>query len=218
MPESKRLVWDTDVQKKYETGVDRTVLYPSSGKGVAWSGMSAVNETPSGAEPTPIYADNIKYLELRSAEEFGGSIEAYTYPDEWEECDGSVTIADGVSIGQQTRKSFGLCYRTIVGNQEKMNDYGYKLHLIYNALVSPSEKAYQTVNDSPEATAFSWDFTTTPIPVEGHKPTSSLVIDSTKVKNPAGLKALEDALYGTETTDPYLPTPAQVISLLATQE
>lgn len=213
------LVWDQTTQKLYETGVDRGVLYPVSnnayGTGVAWNGLTAVNESPSGAEPSDIYADNIKYLTLRSAETFGATIEAYTYPDEFAECDGSATVATGVTIGQQTRKSFGLCYRTLIGNDTDGQDHGYKLHLIYGCTASPSEKSYQTVNDSPEAITFSWEVSTTPVNVEGHKPTAQLIVDSTKVDK-AKLDTLEAQLYGGESSDPKLPTPAEVIAIFAT--
>lgn len=213
------LVWDQSSERLYETGVDRGVLYPVTnnayGTGVAWNGLTAVNESPSGAEPSDIYADNIKYLTLRSAETYGATIEAYTYPDEFAECDGSATVATGVTIGQQTRKSFGLCYRTLVGNDTDGQDHGYKLHLIYGCTASPSEKSYQTVNDSPEAITFSWEVSTTPVNVEGHKPTAQLIVDSTKVDK-AKLATLEAQLYGGESSDPKLPTPAEVIAIFAT--
>lgn len=213
------LVWDQTTQKLYETGVDRGVLYPVSnnayGTGVAWNGLTAVNESPSGAEPSDIYADNTKYLTLRSAETFGATIEAYTYPDEFAECDGSAMVATGVTIGQQPRKSFGLCYRTLIGNDTDGQDHGYKLHLIYGCTASPSEKSYQTVNDSPEAITFSWEVSTTPVNVEGHKPTAQLIVDSTKVDK-AKLATLEAQLYGGESSDPKLPTPAEVIAIFAT--
>lgn len=213
------LVWDQSSERLYETGVDRGVLYPVTnnayGTGVAWNGLTAVNESPSGAEPSDIYADNIKYLTLRSAEAYGATIEAYTYPDEFAECDGSATVATGVTIGQQIRKSFGLCYRTLVGNDTDGQDHGYKLHLIYGCTASPSEKSYQTVNDSPEAITFSWEVSTTPVNVEGHKPTAQLIVDSTKVDK-AKLATLEAQLYGGESSDPKLPTPAEVIAIFAT--
>ena len=213
------LVWDQTTQKLYETGVDRGVLYPVSnnayGTGVAWNGLTAVNESPSGAEPSDIYADNTKYLTLRSAETFGATIEAYTYPDEFAECDGSAQVATGVTIGQQPRKSFGLCYRTLIGNDTDGQDHGYKLHLIYGCTASPSEKSYQTVNDSPEAITFSWEVSTTPVNVEGHKPTAQLIVDSTKVDK-AKLATLEAQLYGGENAEPKLPTPAEVIAIFAT--
>ena len=215
-----KIVWDEVGKRIYETGVSKGVLYVQTdegtyGKGVAWNGLTAVNESPSGAEPTPLYADDIKYLELTSAEEFGASIEAYTYPDEFEQCDGSASPADGVVIGQQPRKAFGLCYKTVKGNDVKNNDYGYKLHLIYGAKAAPSEKAYQTINDSPEAITFSWEVTTTPVNVTGFKPTSCLTIDSTKV-DAVKLKQLEDQLYGTETEEPKLLLPDEVINIFKT--
>lgn len=199
-----RLVWDQTGERFYETGVNQGVLYPqdSSGQypnGVAWNGLTAVTESPSGAEATALYADNIKYLNLMSTEEFGATIEAYTYPDEFGECDGSASIGKGVSIGQQKRKAFGLCYKTAFGNDIESNDYGYKLHIIYGATASPSEKAYATINDSPEAITFSWEVTTTPVSVAGFQPTASLVIDSTKA-DPDKLKALENILYGSDYT------------------
>lgn len=198
----KKLTWDATGDRLYETGVKQGVLYPLSASGlydhgVAWNGLTAVTESPSGAEATALYADDIKYLSLYSAEEFGATIEAYTYPDEFAECDGSATIADGVTIGQQERKTFGLAYRTTLGNDVESNDYGYKLHLIYGGKASPSEKAYATINDSPEAITFSWEVTTTPVNVEGMKPTASLVIDSTKA-DAGKLAALEKILYGSD--------------------
>ena len=216
-----RLVWDKTGERLYETGVKNGVLYiPASGvysKGVAWNGLTAVTESPSGAEATALYADDIKYLSLMSTEEFGATIEAYTYPDEFAECDGSADIADGVTIGQQTRKTFGLCYKTTIGNDVDGNGYGYKLHIIYGALASPSEKAYATINDSPEAITFSWEITTTPVNVTGAKPTASLVIDSTKA-DPTKLAALEDILYGKDgdaSAEPRLPLPDEIKTLMA---
>lgn len=212
-----RLDWDKSGERKYETGVDRGVLYPvvngAFPLGVAWNGLSSIEESPSGAEATAIYADNIKYLNLMSVEEFGATITAYTYPDEWAECDGSAEVADGVQIGQQTRKMFGLSYRTLIGNDVKSNDYGYKIHIIYNCLASPSSKSFETVNDSPSAIEFSWEVKTTPIPLEGYKPTATIVIDSTKT-TPEKMKAIEDVLYGTATSDPRLPLPDEVISIM----
>ena len=213
-----KLVWDESGKRIYETGVQKGVLYVQDEggtypKGVAWNGLTAVTESPSGAEATPLYADDIKYLELRSAEEFGATIEAYTYPEEFEACDGSASLAKGVSIGQQDRKAFGLCYRTVVGNDVQGNAHGYKLHLIYGAVASPSEKAYATVNDSPEAVTFSWEITTTPVEIEGFKPTASITIDSTKV-NPAKLAELEKKLYG-DTGDAQLPLPSEVKTIFA---
>jgi hypothetical protein len=212
-----KLVFDESGKRFYETGVSKGVLYvqDASGaypQGVAWNGLTAVNEAPSGAEATPLYADDIKYLELRSAEEFGATIEAYTYPDEFEQCDGSAELAEGVVIGQQARKAFGLCYRTIVGNDVQGNDFGYKLHLIYGATAAPSEKAYATVNDSPEAVTFSWEVTCTPVEVEGFKPTATVVIDSRKV-DAEKLAALEAKLYGTESEEAQLPLPAEIANM-----
>lgn len=213
-----KLVFDKSGERLYETGVDRGVLYVQDETGayptgVVWNGLINVNEAPSGAESTPLYADNIKYLQLLSAEEFGATIEAYTYPDEFEACDGSAELAEGITIGQQDRKAFGMCYRTIIGNDVKGNNLGYKLHLIYGAIAAPSEKAYQTVNDSPEAITFSWEITTTPVEVSGHKPTASLVIDSTKVSTDS-LKKIEDALYGTESGTAKLPLPDEILELI----
>ena len=190
-----KLVWNEAGKRLYETGVDRGVLYVSDGngryqKGVVWNGLVSVNESPSGAEATPLYAGNVKYVELMSNEEFGASIEAYTYPEEFEQCDGSAELADGITIGQQPRKSFGLCYRTKIGNDTAGDEHGYKIHLIYGAKAAPTEKSYTTINDSPEAITFSWEITTTPIEVAGHKPTATLTIDSTKV-TPTALTAIE---------------------------
>lgn len=212
--------WDGVGEKIYETGVDRGVLYVQNTdgtypKGVAWNGLVSVTESPSGADPNPQYADNIKYLNLLSAEEFGGTIEAFTYPDEFNACDGMAEAETGVVVSQQTRKPFGLAYRTILGNDSAGQTYGYKLHLLYGCLVSPSERAYQTINESPEAITFSWDFTTTPAAVTGFKPTASLVIDSTKVA-PADLAALEVILYGvtgSPNTEGILPAPDTVIAM-----
>ena len=222
-----KLVWDQTGERYYETGVKQGVLYPQATggtypKGVAWNGLTAVTESPSGAEATALYADDIKHLNLMSAEEFGATIEAYTYPDEFAQCDGSATLATGVSIGQQSRKAFGLCYRTTLGNDVDGNDFGYKLHIIYNALAAPSEKAYATINDSPEAITFSWEVTTTPVNVTGFKPTASITIDSTKVDK-AKLASLEEILYGKdapsnggEGTDPRLPLPNEIAELMKT--
>ena len=213
-----KLVWDDTGKHLFETGVQKGVLYPqvkgAYPKGVVWNGLSSVTESPSGAESNPIYADDIKYLNLVSAEEFGATVEAYTYPDEFANCDGSAEISPGILIGQQERQKFGLCYRTVLGNDTEGNAYGYKLHIIYNATASPSEKQYQTINDSPEAITFSWELSTTPTNVDGHKPTASLVIDSTKVDE-TKLKKLEDKLYGTESAEASLPTPNEIIALLA---
>lgn len=197
-----RLVWDQTGERRYETGVKQGVLYPQSNTGtyplgVEWNGLTAVNENPSGAESTPLYADDVKYLNLISAEEFGAGIEAYMYPDEFAECDGSAEIATGVSIGQQSRKAFGLSYKTTLGNDVSGNDYGYKIHLVYGAQAAPSQKGYTSISDSPEAMTLSWDVTTTPVAVSGFKPTASLVIDSTKV-DATKLAALENILYGTD--------------------
>ena len=213
-----KLVWDKTGDRTYETGVRNGVLYPQSTsgtypKGVAWNGLTAVTESPSGAEATALYADDIKYLNLYSTEEFGATIEAYTYPDEFAECDGSASIATGVTIGQQKRKAFGLCYRTVLGNDVDGEDYGYKIHIIYGAMAAPSEKAYNTINDSPEAITFSWEISTTPVSVSGFKPTASVTIDSTKVES-AKLKSLEDILYGTETEEARLPLPNEIAELI----
>lgn len=216
-----RITWDDAGKRLYETGVKMGVLYPiqSDGaysKGVAWNGLTAVTESPSGAEATALYADDIKYLNLISNEEFGATIEAYTYPDEFAECDGSASLVTGVMIGQQTRKTFGLCYRTSLGNDVEGSDYGYKLHMVYGCLAAPSEKAYATINDSPEAITFSWEVSTTPVSVTGFKPTSQITIDSTKV-DAEKLAALEDVLYGKagdESTGPRLPLPDEVATLM----
>lgn len=212
-----KLVWDQTGERLYETGVKKGVLYVQEAgaypKGVAWNGLTAVTESPSGAEATPLYADDIKYLNLMSAEEFGATIEAYTYPDEFMVCDGSAALAEGVYIGQQVRKAFGMCYRTTLGNDTENNDYGYKLHLIYGALAAPSEKAYASINDSPEAITFSWEVTTTPVEVEGYKPTATLTIDSTKCDE-VKLAALEAVLYGSESEEARLPLPAEVLTII----
>lgn len=224
-----KIVWDSTGERLYETGVKNGVLYPQSNgtypKGVAWNGLTAVTESPSGAEATALYADDMKYLNLYSAEEFGATVEAYTYPEEFGECDGSATIAKGVQIGQQTRKAFGMCYRTVVGNDTDGEAHGYKLHIIYGAMASPSEKAYATINDSPEAITFSWELTTTPVNVTGKKPTASIVIDSTKA-DPTKLAALEVILYGKDPTtsggndgeEPRLPLPDEIAELMAVTE
>ena len=214
-----RLVWDQTGERYYETGVKMGVLYPqeSSGlypKGVPWNGLTAVTESPSGAEANPMYADDIKYLNLLSAEEFAATIEAYTYPEEFAECDGSAAIAPGVRIGQQKRKAFGMSYRTVLGNDVENNDYGYKLHIIYGATAAPSEKGYSTVNDNPEAITFSWEVATVPVAVTGFKPTASLTIDSTKV-SAEKLAALEAILYGDEKTEARLPLPDEIAALFA---
>lgn len=211
------LTWDKTGDRLYETGVDHGVLYiPTAGAytvGYAWNGLTAITEAPSGAEASPIYADNIKYLSLTSAEEFGGTIEAYTYPEEFGQCDGTAEPVAGVLIGQQARKSFGLCYRTLLGNDTEGQDHGFKLHLVYGAQAAPSEKAYSTVNDSPEATTFSWEFTTSPVNVTGRKPTSILTIDSTKVDK-TGLSELLEILYGKATAPARMPLPDEIITLL----
>ena len=213
-----KLTWDNTGERIFETGVKQGVLYPiqSDGKytkGVAWNGLTAVTESPSGAEATALYADDIKYLNLLSNEEFGATIEAYTYPDEFAECDGSAELATGVMIGQQKRKTFGLCYRTTIGNDVEGNDYGYKLHLVYGCLAAPSEKGYSTINDNPDAITFSWEVSTTPVNVEGFKPTSQITIDSTKA-DPTKLAALEAVLYGGAETEAKLPLPDEVATLM----
>lgn len=221
-----RLTWDKSGERYYETGVKQGVLYPIQtggvySKGVAWNGLTAVTESPSGAEATALYADDIKYLNLMSNEEFGCTIEAYTYPEEFAECDGSAALATGVMIGQQKRKTFGLCYKTTLGNDVDGNDYGYKLHLVYGCLAAPSEKAYNTVNDSPDAVTFSWEVSTTPVSVDGFKPTAQITIDSTKATKEK-LTALEDILYGKDdagdaSTGPRLPLPNEVATLMKTE-
>lgn len=220
-----KLQWDKVGERFYETGVDRGVLFPMDKgtypKGVAWSGLTAINENPSGGEANPFYADNIKYLNIMAAEDFGFNIEAYTYPDEWEACDGSIELAPGVTAGQQTRKVFGLAYRTLIGNDTEGQDHGYKLHLVYGAQASPSQRNHGTVNESPEPTAMSWDATTTPVEIPGSKPAAHLVINSTKT-TPEKLAALEEILYGKDATTEgandgvvaRLPMPAEVIKLL----
>lgn len=222
---ANKIVWDKVGERQYETGVDRGVLYPFDetkgySDGVAWNGLTAVTENPTGAEPTAQYADNIKYLNLMSKEEFEATVEAYTYPDEFAECDGSKEIETGVFVGQQTRRIFGMCYRTLIGNDVDGEDHGYKLHLIYGAQASPSDKGYETINETPDAIVFSWDIATTPVEVPGFKPSASITIDSTKVKA-ADLKALEEILYGIAgSTDPEveevaarLPLPAELIDI-----
>ena len=216
-----KLVWDSTGDRLYETGVKNGVLYPidevgTYSKGVAWNGLTAVTESPSGAESNPLYADDIKYLDLRSVEEFGGTIEAYMYPDEFAECDGSAELAAGVKISQQQRKVFGLCYRTTLGNDVKGDDYGYKLHIVYGAVASPSERGYTTMNDSPEAITMSWEFTTTPVSVKGFRPTAHLEIDSTKA-NAEKLTALEAILYGADETEARLPLPDEIATLMKVQ-
>lgn len=213
-----KLVWDQSGKRLYETGVDHGVLYPIQtggvySKGVAWNGLTAVTESPSGADVNDIYADNMKYLGLVGAEKFGATVEAYTYPDEFAECDGSVELVKGATIGQQNRKVFGMVYRTVIGNDVDGNNHGYKLHLIYGATAAPSEKAYNTINEDPEAITFSWELSTTPVNVTGHKPTASLTIDSTKA-DPTKLAELEKILFGDTETEPRLPLPDEIAQLL----
>ena len=215
-----KLVWDQTGERLFETGVKQGVLYPQEGgaypKGYAWNGLTAVTESPSGAEATPLYADDIKYLNLLSNEEFGATIEAYTYPDEFASCDGSAEIAPGVVIGQQKRKAFGLSYKTTLGNDVDSYDHGYKLHLVYGALATPTEKSYASINDSPEAITFSWEITTTPVAVKGFKPTAIVTVDSTKVAAEK-LASLEEILYGTDEQEARLPLPDEVAELLKTE-
>ena len=210
-----KIKWDQTGERLYETGVSKGVLYPYANntyaKGVAWNGLINVSESPEGAEATPLYADNIKYLNLMSAEEFKATIEAYTYPDEFAACNGEASLEQGVSIGQQKRSQFRLSYQTKIGNDVD-SEFGYKIHLVYGALAAPSEKAYATVNDSPEAITFSWEISTTPVEVPGFKPTASLVIDSTKV-DPTKLAEFEKKLYGDETNEAALPLPSEVAAL-----
>lgn len=216
-----KLTWDNTGERLYETGVKQGVLYPQSAdgtypKGVAWNGLTAVTESPSGAEANPLYADDIKYLNLMSAEDFGATVEAYTYPDEFGACDGSAEIATGVTIGQQKRQAFGMSYRTSLGNDVDGSDYGYKIHLIYGAMAAPSEKAYATINDSPEAITFSWELTTTPVSIDGFKPTAHLEINSTKI--PAEkLAALEAILYGSEDEEARMPLPNEIVTLVGSE-
>lgn len=215
-----KIVWDAIGEHTFETGVRNGVLYLKDvdgayNTGVAWNGLTSVSESPEGAEATDLYADDIKYLTLMSAENFKATIEAYTYPVEFEECDGSATIANGVVIGQQSRKPFGLCYRTAIGNDTDGNEHGYKLHIVYGCQASPSEKQYSTINDSPEAITFSWEVNTTPVNVTGKKPTATLIIDSTKADK-AKLTALEAILYGSESTEPRLPLPDEIATLMTT--
>ena len=215
-----KIVWDAIGEHTFETGVRNGVLYLKDtegaySNGVAWNGLTSVSESPEGAEATDLYADDIKYLTLMSAENFKATIEAYTYPVEFEECDGSATIANGVVIGQQARKPFGLCYRTAIGNDTDGNEHGYKLHIVYGCQASPSEKQYSTINDSPEAITFSWEVSTTPVNVNGKKPTATLIIDSTKADK-AKLTALEAILYGSEEKEPRLPLPDEIATLMTT--
>lgn len=213
-----RLIWDEVGQRFFETGVKNGVLYVQDNdgsykNGVVWNGLTAVTESPSGAEETPLYADDVKYLTLRSAEEFGATVEAYTYPEEFEQCDGSAAIANGVTIGQQARRAFGLCYRTSVGNDIQGQNFSYKLHLIYGCTVAPSEKSYSTINDNPEAITFSWELSTVPVPVDGFSPTASLVIDASKVDE-GKMALLEDALFGDESNEAKLLLPNEIMEML----
>ena len=223
MPTTFALSWDGTGERLFEAGVDRGVLYPQNSDGtyaagVAWNGLTGVTESPEGAEPNDLYADNIKYATLRSAETFGATIEAYTFPAEFYDCDGTAQAYTGVYVGQQTRKSFGFCYRTMIGSDTHSDiSAGYKLHIIYNATASPSERSYETINDSPDAITLSWEVSTTPVPVTGYKPTATIVIDSTKA-DPDDLATLEATLYGTAGTNgtsPTLPTPDQVLAMFA---
>ena len=213
-----RLIWDEVGQRFFETGVKNGVLYVqnndgSYANGVVWNGLTAITESPSGAEETPLYADDVKYLTLRSAEEFGATIEAFTYPEEFEQCDGSAQIAEGITVGQQARKAFGLCYRTAVGNDIQGQEFSYKLHIIYGCTVAPSEKSYSTINDNPEAITFSWELSTVPVPVDGFKPTASLVIDANKV-DAGKLQLLENALFGDSENEATLLLPNQIMELM----
>lgn len=215
-----KLIWDNVGDRFYETGTSQGVLYHQGENGtypsgVVWNGLTGVTESPSGAEPSPLYADNIKYLNLTSTEEFGATVEAYTYPDEFAECDGSADIAKGVSIGQQPRKAFGLSYKTIIGNDLEGDDHGYKLHIIYNAKASPTDKSYTTVSDSPDAITFSWELTTTPLTIPGFKPTANITIDSTKV-DATKLQELETILYGSEEEEARLPLPSEIVNIMGT--
>ena len=213
-----KLVFNNVGERLFETGVKNGVLYVMGDdgayeNGVVWNGLTAVTESPSGAETTPLYADDVKYVVIYAAEEFGATVEAYTYPEEFEQCDGSAAISEGITIGQQTRKSFGMCYKTSVGNDVQGQDYGYKIHIIYGAKAAPSEKSYSTINDSPEAVTFSWELSTVPVPVEGYNPTATMVIDSTRV--PAEKMALIEAkLYGSEEADATLPLPNEILALI----
>ena len=213
-----KLVFNNVGERLFETGVKNGVLYVMGDdgayeNGVVWNGLTAVTESPSGAETTPLYADDVKYVVIYAAEEFGATVEAYTYPEEFEQCDGSAAISEGITIGQQTRKSFGMCYKTSVGNDVQGQDYGYKIHIIYGAKAAPSEKSYSTINDSPEAVTFSWELSTVPVPVEGHNPTATMVIDSTRV--PAEKMAkIEAKLYGSEDSEATLPLPNEILDLI----
>lgn len=218
---SNKIVWDEEGKRFYETGVSKGVLFPMTaegkyGTGVAWNGLTAVNEAPTGAEMTDLYANNAKYLGIRSAEKYEGTIEAYTYPDEFMECDGSASIAQGVTIGQQTRKSFGFAYQTIVGNDVEQNDYSYKIHIVYGASASPSSRDHATVNESPEAATMSWNISSNPVNVTGHKPTSTLEIDASKADKEK-LAAFEAIIYGSDATAPRLPLPDEIATLFGTE-
>lgn len=213
-----KLVWDEVGSRFFETGVKNGVLFVQGadrqyGNGVVWNGLTAVTESPSGAEATPLYADDMKYVVLYSTEEFGATVEAYTYPEEFEQCDGSAALMDGITIGQQPRKSFGLVYKTVIGNDVQGQDLGYKIHIIYGATAAPSEKAFATINDSPEAVTFSWELSTVPVPVTGHRPTATVVVDSTKV-DAEKLALLEDKLFGSETEESTLLLPDEIAELL----
>lgn len=220
-----KIIWDEDAKRTYETGVDHGVLYPRSDdgsypNGVAWNGITGFTESPSGAEPTDLYADNIKYMTMRSAETLGGTLNAYTYPPEFAQCDGSASLVPGVAIGQQSRRSFGLAYRTVLGNDVSGNDYAYKLHLLYGCTASPSDKTYNTINDSPDAIEFSWEITTVPVNVTGFKPTANVTIDSsqfTTEEQKTALKKLEDILYGTDSEEPRLPLPDEIKTILTAE-
>ena len=213
-----KLVFNNVGERLFETGVKNGVLYVMGDegtyeKGVVWNGLTAVTESPSGADTTPLYADDVKYVVIYAAEEFGATVEAFTYPEEFEQCDGSAAISEGVTIGQQSRKSFGMCYKTSVGNDVQGQDFGYKIHIIYGAKAAPSEKSYSTINDSPEAVTFSWELSTVPVPVEGFNPTATMVIDSTRMDK-GKLKLIEDKLYGTESAEATLPLPDEIKALL----
>lgn len=216
-----KLIWNQAGERLYETGVKQGVLYPQVNgaypKGVAWNGLSAVSENPSGAEASPIYADDIKYLNLISVEEFGASVEAYMYPPEFDACLGNEELAPGVTIGQQEHQAFGMCYKTTVGNDTQGNAYGYKLHLIYGANAAPSERAYQTINDSPEPMTMSFELTTTPVNVTGKKPTASLCFDSTKTDAKI-MKAIEDVLFGSDSEEARLPLPDEIVEIIASAQ
>lgn len=217
-----KLVWDQVGERTYETGVEQAAIFPVAaggayGNGAAWNGLTAVTESPSGAEPTALYANNKKYVELMSAEEFGGTIEAYTYPDEFAACNGEADLVKGVKLSQQTRKLFGMVYKTLIGNDTEGTKHGYKLNIVYNARVSPSEKANNSVNDSPEASTLSWEFTTTPVDIAGFDPTSKITIDSTEV-DAEKLKALEAIIYGSEDAEPRLPLPDEIATVMGDEE